>query len=176
MDEQELQRLYLRYDSGDDGAGDQLAGALRPRIWVMVIYTGFSDADADDLTQDALLRVLRTRGGHARFDPERGQSFLAWARAIVRNMVRDFWRRRANRVPQAPLEEEPASPAGSGCDEVDDLEERDARRRALRSWLPSPPSWCRGRPLSCFSSRSPRRRRAQHGPRRLPWTCMSSCP
>jgi len=51
---------------------------------------GFGPADADDLAQEAFLRVFRSLGT---FDPARGR-FSAWLATIVRNVARRQWRRR----------------------------------------------------------------------------------
>ena len=56
----------------------------------LVMLTG-SRAEADDLFQDTYLEIWRLRD---RF--RLGSDFGAWARAIARNHVMRFWRRRKN--------------------------------------------------------------------------------
>src|SRR5688572_6008041 len=67
--------------------GDELRGFLRSRV--------SNDADADDLAQDVLLRVVENR--RSLRDAERIQS---WVYQIARNALIDFYRRRAKHSDQ----------------------------------------------------------------------------
>jgi RNA polymerase sigma-70 factor, ECF subfamily len=61
--------------------------------WVKAYFRrcGFGPADADDLAQEAFLRVFRSL--HT-YDPERGR-FTAWLATVVRNVARKRWHHRA---------------------------------------------------------------------------------
>lgn len=53
---------------------------------------GLSPADAEDLTQDVLLKLFQRLPAHAH-DPLRGP-FRGWLKAVVGNALADFWRSR----------------------------------------------------------------------------------
>jgi RNA polymerase sigma factor (sigma-70 family) len=53
---------------------------------------GLTATDAEDLTQDVLLKLFQRLPTHAH-DPERG-SFRGWLKVVVNNAIADFWRRR----------------------------------------------------------------------------------
>jgi RNA polymerase sigma-70 factor (ECF subfamily) len=65
------------------------------------------DATADDLTQETLLKVFRSRSAL-----QDGQRLEAWLYRIARNTLIDFYRR------QRPTAELPESLAGESADEV----------------------------------------------------------
>jgi RNA polymerase sigma-70 factor, ECF subfamily len=62
--------------------------------WVKAYFRrcGFSPADADDLAQEAFIRIFRSL--HT-FDPSRGR-MSAWLATVVRNVARKRWHRRAS--------------------------------------------------------------------------------
>lgn len=68
------------------------------------------DATADDLTQDALLKVYRSRA-----TLRDGQRIEAWLYRIARTTIIDYYRRRR------PNEELPASLSADGAEEVEIL-------------------------------------------------------
>lgn len=68
------------------------------------------DATADDLTQETLLKVFRSRS-----KPPEAQRLEAWIYRIARNTLIDYYRRRR------PSEELPASLAEEPADDVADL-------------------------------------------------------
>lgn len=76
--------------AGDGAAFDTLHATHAARIKGYFLRSGFSQNDADDLTQDAFLqafRALRT------FDAARGR-FGVWIAKIARNVARKEFRRR----------------------------------------------------------------------------------
>ena len=83
-------QLVERSLAGDGVAFRALYTAHAPRIKSYLLRSGFSDADADDLTQDVFLRVYRAL---ITFDPQRGW-FGGWLSAIARNVARRQWSRR----------------------------------------------------------------------------------
>ncbi|MBW7896840.1 MAG: RNA polymerase sigma factor SigZ [Opitutaceae bacterium] len=84
------------------------------------------DATADDLTQETLLKVYRSR---ARW-PD-GERLEAWLYRIARNTIIDHYRRRR------PTEELPAAVAAEPRDEVDEL--RTAVTATMRRFLADMP-------------------------------------
>jgi RNA polymerase sigma-70 factor (ECF subfamily) len=52
---------------------------------------GLPRADAEDLTQDVLLKLFQQLPAH-NHDPARGR-FRGWLKTVVNNALRDFWRR-----------------------------------------------------------------------------------
>lgn len=96
---------------GDEGAGDELAGAYLPLVYNIVGRALNGSADVDDVVQDTMLRALHGLG--ALRAPE---SFRSWLVAIAMNQVRAYWQRR-NGAP-GPLEDA-GQVADPGADFVD---------------------------------------------------------
>jgi RNA polymerase sigma-70 factor (ECF subfamily) len=55
------------------------------------VRCGLPRPDAEDLTQDVLLKLFQQLPRHTH-DPARGR-FRGWLKTVVNNAVRDFWRR-----------------------------------------------------------------------------------
>ena len=73
---------------------------LFPRLRSFFRASGFQAADAEDLSQNVLWTVYKSRGQY------RGEgSFHAWVYTIARNAARDEWRRRGRRTEEDPLDE-----------------------------------------------------------------------
>ena len=91
--EHRLRPLWLRAQAGDEGAYRQaltlLAGRLRAFFGRRL--SGFAQ-DVEDLVQETLLALHLQRGTH---DPALPVS--AWAHAVARHKLVDFWRRRGRR-------------------------------------------------------------------------------
>jgi RNA polymerase sigma-70 factor, ECF subfamily len=81
-----------RYARGDDAAFDELYRTGAPRLRGFLLRLCGDPALADDLTQDAFLRVHRARGSF-----ESGAAALPWFFAIARNAFLDHKRREATR-------------------------------------------------------------------------------
>jgi len=77
-----------RYACGDDGALDEVYRLGAPRVRAFLARLCADLALADDLTQDAFLRIYRARGTFVA-----GASALPWMLAIARNAFRDHVRR-----------------------------------------------------------------------------------
>lgn len=101
-----------------DHAVTELAARLRGFIRRRVR----DDATADDLAQETLLKVYRSRSAL-----RDGQRLEAWLFRIARTTLIDFYRR------QRPREELPANLADPGRDEVDEVTA--AMSRSLRRFL-----------------------------------------
>lgn len=85
--------LVQRFNAGDESAFDEIVMRYRDRIFSIAISLLRNRADAEEITQDALVRAYR---GLARF---RGDSSLAtWIHRITVNLARNrywyFFRRR----------------------------------------------------------------------------------
>jgi RNA polymerase sigma-70 factor (ECF subfamily) len=71
-----------------------------PRLRSFFRANGFQPSDAEDLSQNALWIVYKSRGQF------RGEgSFDAWIYTIARNVARDEWRRRGRRTEEDPVDE-----------------------------------------------------------------------
>lgn len=84
-----LDRLMDRYADGDDDAFGQLYSSLAPRVKMFLVRMGAHVALADDLTQEAFMRMHRARGHF-----QKGAPVLPWVYAIARNAFLDSARKR----------------------------------------------------------------------------------
>ncbi len=85
--------LLIRVRDNDDGqAWAQFVETYAPLIYGFARRQGLQDADAADLTQEALRAVCRGVKT-LEYDPSRG-SFRAWLFTVVRNKLRDSLARR----------------------------------------------------------------------------------
>jgi RNA polymerase sigma-70 factor (ECF subfamily) len=92
-----LDEVMHRYARGDDGAFDDVYRLGAPRVRAFLARLCADLALADDLTQDAFLRIYRARGTFAA-----GAASLPWMLAIARNAFRDHVRHeRVRRAYQA---------------------------------------------------------------------------
>jgi RNA polymerase sigma-70 factor, ECF subfamily len=76
--------LVRRFQAGDESAFDHLVEAHRGDVYRLAFRLLGNHADADDLAQEAFLRIYRSLG---RFRGE--ASFRTWATRIVLNLVTD---------------------------------------------------------------------------------------
>jgi RNA polymerase sigma-70 factor (ECF subfamily) len=83
-----LDAVMDRYARGDDAAFADLYRRSAPRVRGFLLRLAGDPSAADDLTQEAFLRVHRARGS---FAP--GASAFPWLLAIARNVFRDGIRR-----------------------------------------------------------------------------------
>jgi RNA polymerase sigma-70 factor (ECF subfamily) len=83
-----LDEVMDRYARGEDDALDDLYRRAAPRLRAFLARLCGSLALADDLTQDAFLRICAARGSFVA-----GASTLPWMYAIARNALRDHARR-----------------------------------------------------------------------------------
>lgn len=91
LDLDEVAGLLRAAQAGDTHALERLLGRLRPRL-VAYLARRVPDADAEDITQLALIRIA---GAVQRIDPERADHYFA---KIVHNLLRTEHRRRARLV------------------------------------------------------------------------------
>lgn len=88
----EADEAMRRYSTGDAAAFDELYAALSPRLYPFCVRLAGRSADADDLFQEAFLKLHRSRATYVA-----GANVLHWAFAIVRSTYLDRLRRRARR-------------------------------------------------------------------------------
>ncbi|MGC1504357.1 MAG: RNA polymerase sigma factor [Sulfitobacter sp.] len=117
--------LLQRYAAGDAVAARMLATALTPRLYGHALRVLGDTAEAEDVAQDALLRLWKIapewRSGEAKVS--------TWMYRVVANLCTDRLRKRRNTA----LEDidEPADPAASVEQQMQDAARADALQRAL---------------------------------------------
>lgn len=86
-----LRRLSRR--DRDEGAWRDFVDRYGVRIRAWCLNRKLSPSDADDVTQEVLLRLAKYMG---KFDYDSNQSFRGWLRRVTENAVRDFAKSRSN--------------------------------------------------------------------------------
>jgi RNA polymerase sigma-70 factor, ECF subfamily len=122
--EDAISHLIEQARAGDAGARRRLYTQYVDRVYRTVRGMLRSDADAEDVTQDALLTVLTSL---QRYAPRGDARFAAWVTTIAINTVRRRFRRRR---PELTATGELPETAGDAVDPADDLD-RARQRRAL---------------------------------------------
>jgi RNA polymerase sigma-70 factor (ECF subfamily) len=114
LGEDEIAALIEQARAGDPGARRRLYTQHVDQVYRTVRGMLHSDADAEDVTQDALLTVLTSLGTYARRPDTR---FSTWVTTIAINTVRRRFRRRrpeltaTGHLPDRPADE--VDPAGN---------------------------------------------------------------
>jgi RNA polymerase sigma-70 factor (ECF subfamily) len=119
-----ISELIDQARAGDAGARRKLYTQHVDRVFRTVRGMLRSDADAEDVTQDALLTVLTSLNTYA---PRRDARFAAWVTTIAVNTVRRRFRRRR---PELTATGELPDVVDDGVDPAGDLD-RARQRRAL---------------------------------------------
>jgi RNA polymerase sigma-70 factor, ECF subfamily len=124
LDEEAIARLVNEARAGDRAAGQRLYRQHVERVFRTVRGISRSDADAEEVTQEAMLTVLTSLD---RYATRTGTPFIAWVMAIAVNTARRRFRRRRP---------EPIDPNDMAQipDEATDLErdvDRERKREAL---------------------------------------------
>jgi RNA polymerase sigma-70 factor, ECF subfamily len=86
-------QLLRRVASGDADALEALSDRHTPLLFPVAVRIVRSHADAEDVVQQAWVKVWEIAGA---YDPERG-SVVGWLLTIVRSKALDFYRSRAAR-------------------------------------------------------------------------------
>jgi RNA polymerase sigma-70 factor (ECF subfamily) len=134
LDEPAIQRLVEQARAGDRMASQRLYRQHVDRVFRTVRGMLRSDAEAEDVTQDAMLAVLTSLD---RYSPREGARFAAWVTSVAANTARRRFRRRrpelteTGGLPDVP--DEQAQPER----EVDTARERAALLRALAELAPA---------------------------------------
>ena len=88
-EQQALAQLAARCVAGDAAAWEKLATGQHRRIYgICYRFTG-NPTEAEDLTQEAFLKMFRNLGS---FDPAKG-GFTTWLTTLTRNLLVDNYRR-----------------------------------------------------------------------------------
>jgi len=119
---------------GGDGAYEQLVRRWSPRV-MAVCHARLGRADCvDDLTQESLLRALRSLSSLA--EPEK---FGPWVCGIATRVCLDWLksRRRGDVEFSALSDQQPSWPAKEACSDVEHLDEIDRLMREVEK-LPEP--------------------------------------
>ena len=77
----------LREQSTDSAAWQDFVRRYRPRIYAHCVACALQPADAEDVTQAVLVKLI-ARMREFRYDP--AQSFRAWLRTVTRNVLCDL--------------------------------------------------------------------------------------
>jgi RNA polymerase sigma-70 factor (ECF subfamily) len=124
LSEDAIWRLVERARAGDAGARQTLYVQHVDRVFRTVRAMLRSDADAEDVTQDAMLKVLTSLN---KYTPRADARFAAWVMTIAANTARRRFRRRR---PELTATGELPERSNPGEDPADSLD-RQRRRRAL---------------------------------------------
>lgn len=128
MATEEHEALIRAAQGGHTRAFETLIGAHIPQVRRFARAFAHSDAEADDLAQEALLKVYRSLGGF-RFQ----SSFTTWLFAVVRNTFLDARKSRAQHDRDV---EEPLAPRHLAAGDNDETAEAAllAHERRARLW------------------------------------------
>jgi RNA polymerase sigma-70 factor (ECF subfamily) len=101
--------------AGDAAAARDLAAALGPRLFAQAVRMLGDRAEAEDVAQDALLRLWRQA---PRWDPDGTASVAGWCHAVVRNLCIDRMRRTGGARAAVALDAAPPLPdPGPGAEQ-----------------------------------------------------------
>jgi len=96
----EEKRLIRRAQAGDPAAFGEFHRRYRPRVYRYITFRVYSEATAEDLTSEVLVRLVE-RIQAVRY---RGRRLLAWLCTIARNLI--IWHyRRKGRAAELPLDD-----------------------------------------------------------------------
>ena len=120
--------LLARFAAGDQGAARILTDQLLPRVLRQAWRILGDEAEAEDVAQDAMLRLWRQAG-----DWRAGEARIStWLYRVTRNLCIDRIRKRR---PVAPVEvlAEPVDPAPSALERLANSEQARALARAIQA-------------------------------------------
>jgi RNA polymerase sigma-70 factor (ECF subfamily) len=131
LDEVALRALVVQARDGDPSAHRRLYEQLVDRVFRAVRPMFQDESEAEDVTQDAMIKVLTSLD---RYQAREGSSFVSWVVTIAYNVARKRFRRR-RQLPTEPealstLQEAIATAPGP-CDEIERQQARAIVLRAL---------------------------------------------
>jgi RNA polymerase sigma-70 factor (ECF subfamily) len=133
LDETAVLQLVDKARAGDRAARQRLYRQHVARVFRTVRGVLRSDAEAEDVTQDAMLTALTSLD---RYSPRSGTRFVAWLTTIALNTLRRrFRRRRPELTATGELPDLPSADADLG-DDIDRAKQRTALLRALAELEP----------------------------------------
>jgi RNA polymerase sigma factor (sigma-70 family) len=112
-----MELLVIRCQLGEREAFDALVSRWHAPLWSFIRRAAGDDAVAEDILQDAWLRIVRGLGRLS--DPSR---LAPWLFAIARRAVIDHIRRRSSRPPAVELEEETHPTEEPSTDQWEEIE------------------------------------------------------
>jgi len=133
LDEGAVLQLVERARAGDRVARQRLYRQHVARVFRTVRGMLRSNAEAEDVTQDAMLNVLTSLH---RYSPRSGTRFVAWVTAIAVNTARRRFRRKRPELTATGELPEVADPDGDPGDDLDRARQRAALLRALAELEP----------------------------------------
>ncbi|MGA3099983.1 MAG: RNA polymerase sigma factor [Bryobacteraceae bacterium] len=117
--------LILEYYAGSDAAFSEFYGQFWHVLIRFLVHLGAESFLAEDLAQETMYRIARTRARGARFDPASG-SLKGWALSAARNIWLDHLKRRRRRIQeQVSMDERtpgglsPVEPSQPACQETE---------------------------------------------------------
>jgi RNA polymerase sigma-70 factor, ECF subfamily len=134
LDEPSIQRLVARARTGDRIAAQRLYRQHVERVFRAVRGVLRSNAEAEDVTQDAMLVVLTSLD---RYSPRSDARFATWVTSIALNTARRRFRRRRPEVTESGELPEVVDESAAPERDVDAARERAALLRALGELAPA---------------------------------------
>ena len=133
LEEDAVQRLVDQARAGDRVARQRLYRQHVQRVFRTVRSMLRSDAEAEDVTQDAMLTALTSLD---RYSPRSGTRFVAWLTTIAVNTTRRRFRRRRPELTATGELPEIADPDSDLGDDIDLARQRAALLQALAELEP----------------------------------------
>ena len=119
--------LLVLYANGDPSAAAELMQRLAPRALGVAIRVLGNRAEAEDVTQEAMMRLWRMAP-----DWQPGKAKVStWLYRVVMNLCIDVKRRKRGRDVDLDAIPEPPDPGSSAADRMQDLARQDALQEAL---------------------------------------------
>jgi RNA polymerase sigma factor (sigma-70 family) len=119
--------LLVLYANGDSSAAAELMQRLAPRALGVAIRVLGNRAEAEDVTQEAMMRLWRMAP-----DWQPGKAKVStWLYRVVMNLCIDVKRRKRGRDVDLDAIPEPPDPGSSAADRMQDLARQDALQEAL---------------------------------------------
>jgi RNA polymerase sigma factor (sigma-70 family) len=119
--------LLVLYANGDPTAAAELMQRLAPRAMGVALRVIGSRAEAEDVTQEAMMRLWRMAP-----DWQPGQAQVStWLYRVVMNLCIDLKRRKQGRDVDLDAIADPLDPGLSAADQMQDLARHDALQQAL---------------------------------------------
>ena len=128
-----LDLLIRRAQEGDAAAFEEILSRFEGKALSIALNLGASRADAEDIAQDAFLKLFRHIGAY-----RGGRRFTAWFYRIVINAARDHLEKQrsasgSRQASGSETERGRLEPRSSGADPAAESERREQIRRALLS-------------------------------------------
>ena len=133
LDEDAVLRLVEQARAGDRAARQRLYRQHVQRVFRTVRGMLRSDAEAEDVTQDAMLTALTSLD---RYSPRSGTRFAAWLTTIAVNTTRRRFRRRRPELTATGELPDVADPDGDPAGDIDLTRQRAALLQALAELEP----------------------------------------